>query len=157
METYLIKRKIQIDGIDDYSYIPAFKEDKDLFVRLPYHRPIVFKCRQTREPKKLRHLWATVAFLIHNSEQLLNELGEKSNNIKFVYEWIKIKVGYVDQIIDGDKIYLIPKHSNFSDQPNQTKWENEHFYPAMKFIADYMGYTDIYELTQASIGTRDLT
>jgi hypothetical protein len=151
MEVYFIKRICLLNGHLDVSFIPAAPDDYDAIENIPKGVVIPFEVKQKRDNTKNKHLWATVKFFKeYMPHELEDELGNKSE--RFLYDWLKIKVGYVDKIADpeSEKLYLIPRPTNFRGEKNEQKFIKDFYTPAMEYIAKLMNFTCIKELNSTA-------
>lgn len=129
------------DGQMDESIVPALPEDIKKIRRVKPNVVQEYETIQKRNPESNSRLWACAAyFLAHPTDgyKNYNEFGEVVcvfPNIRILYEYLKLEIGFCFvQEINGELI-KIPKRSNFSDLKDEEEYMNEFHDPAMDHLS----------------------
>ena len=153
MDTFLIKREMVLNGINDISLVPAFKRDSDILKKIEANRPILTHIIDKRKSKTNRSNWALIHFFIHNMPEYIEKhIGKKrSQSEYFVREWLKLEVGFCDPVmVGGDKV-MIPRKSDARSLPDESEYIKYLKEPMESYISNAMGFPSVYEMLQASI------
>ena len=97
-----------------------------------------------------RKMWSLIAFFLDNVPEQHAALQGRTS--EWLYTWLKLRVGYTDLYqIDGKEIQ-VPRATNFQENDNEVEYLDNFHNPAIKILAELMGYNSVFEFEDASRG-----
>ena len=147
MSARVVKRIMKLHGEEDVSLCPIFAEDREKIRRLPENKIVEVTIKQRRDTKGIGKVWACCTFVYEHCPESYEGFW---HSVDELYEWLKMEIGWTVVVGKGQQIHRFPRHTNFRDEKDEREIEEKFINPALRALANVIGYDDAYELIQAS-------
>ena len=139
---------IRMGTAEEPVLVPLMPEDARKISKIKFGKKVEISMKVKRDHKTIGHVWACVNFVFEHCTENYDDYWSSTDEL---YQGVKFEVGYVELIGKGDKVYRIPRHTNFTDQKDEQAFNEEFAEPALQALTNIMKMNSPFELTQASI------
>lgn len=145
---------ILIDGEETIVFKPVFNSNIKRLEKLKRNWIYTMSITSPRENRSNDSLHACIDFFLYNAPRKYSKTFASHD---LCFESLKLEVDFAKPIKLGKKLYKIPRRSNFIDLPDENEYIDLCAHPIKDWIAEAMGFVNRYDLTQASIESKEIS